>query len=304
MNRLIRISGFVLFWVFSSTSYAEPPCEPACESYEICYCVYGMCADSCCDSDLSTPVLGTCQEYCSNGRVNGIEECDDGLENSDTEPDACRTDCSFPRCGDGVVDVSGHPLDQNFRFEECDDGPRNSDFMPDACRLDCTEPSCGDGVIDVNEGEQCDNGENNSDLAGSLCNTQCLIPSCGNGVQEGAEICDDGNLDNTDGCTALCRRPVCGDGFVRTDIEACEYLTPFEPASCRYDCGIDAARCGDGTIDLGEQCDEGMENSDLPDATCRTDCQPARCGDGIVDTGEVCDKGANCAPDCSAIAPR
>jgi hypothetical protein len=42
---------------------------------------------------------------CGNGVVEGDEECDDGDANSDTEPDACRTDCSEHRCGDGVVDT-------------------------------------------------------------------------------------------------------------------------------------------------------------------------------------------------------
>ena len=49
------------------------------------------------------------------------------------------------------------------------------------------------------------------------------------------------------------------------------------------------ANCGDGVIDLGEVCDDGLLNSDtVPDA-CRTDCTPADCGDGVIDTGEQCD---------------
>src|SRR6185436_16742974 len=33
------------------------------------------------------------------------EECDDGAANSDTTADACRTNCTLPRCGDGVPDT-------------------------------------------------------------------------------------------------------------------------------------------------------------------------------------------------------
>ena len=51
-------------------------------------------------------------------------------------------------------------------------------------------------------------------------------------------------------------------------------------------------RCGDGKVDPGEQCDEGDNNSDDPDATCRLNCTPKRCGDGILDTGEDCDEGS------------
>jgi len=51
--------------------------------------------------------------------------------------------------------------------------------------------------------------------------------------------------------------------------------------------------CGDGVLDDGEDCDEGEDNSNAPDATCRLDCTLQRCGDGIVDTGEQCDAGAS-----------
>lgn len=52
---------------------------------------------------------GTCSascvpSMCGDGVVNGIEECDDGLGNSDTTPGACRNSCALPTCGDNVVD--------------------------------------------------------------------------------------------------------------------------------------------------------------------------------------------------------
>ncbi|TFH23136.1 MAG: hypothetical protein E4H03_06880, partial [Myxococcales bacterium] len=51
---------------------------------------------------------------CGDGVVdeNLGEECDDAGANSDTIPDACRTDCTLPTCGDGVTDTG----------EQCDDG--------------------------------------------------------------------------------------------------------------------------------------------------------------------------------------
>lgn len=49
--------------------------------------------------------------------------------------------------------------------------------------------------------------------------------------------------------------------------------------------------CGDGILDVGEECDDGINNSDvIPDA-CRTDCTLPECGDGVVDLGEECDDG-------------
>jgi MYXO-CTERM domain-containing protein len=49
--------------------------------------------------------------------------------------------------------------------------------------------------------------------------------------------------------------------------------------------------CGDGVVSPSEQCDDGPDNADTPDA-CHTDCFLAACGDGILDTGEECDGGS------------
>ena len=79
---------------------------------------------------------------------------------------------------------------------------------------------------------------------------------CGDGVLrtdlapgDGYEICDDGNLDNTDTCLTTCAFASCGDGFIRTDVAE-----------------------GDPQF---EYCDDAGESS-----TCRPDCQLSVCGDG------------------------
>ena len=87
---------------------------------------------------------------CGDGQREGMEECDNGMNNSDTKPDKCRTDCTLPSCGDYVED-SG---------EECDDGRYNSDEIPRACRRDCKKAYCGDGVRD--EYEECDDKNTNA----------------------------------------------------------------------------------------------------------------------------------------------
>jgi MYXO-CTERM domain-containing protein len=82
---------------------------------------------------------GTClAAACGDGFVQtGVEECDDGPMNSDTEPDACRTWCGPPQCGDGVVDMD----------EECDQG--NDNGADDAlCDFDCLEVTGGTNPID------------------------------------------------------------------------------------------------------------------------------------------------------------
>jgi len=116
---------------------------------------------------------------CGDGALSAGEACDDGAANSDTQADACRTDCTEHRCGDGVTDTA----------EECDDGAANDDGTPDVCRTDCSAPRCGDGVTDT--GEACDDGAANSDAAVD--------------VRDTGEWCDDGNVVGGDTCPADCR---------------------------------------------------------------------------------------------------
>ena len=73
--------------------------------------------------------------YCGDGIENGGEQCDDGGDNSDINPDACRVNCTSPRCGDAVVDTS--------LGEICDDGlDGNTDAYgePGRCGTDCIAP--------------------------------------------------------------------------------------------------------------------------------------------------------------------
>ncbi len=159
-----------------------------------------------CRGDCTLDTSG-CEQYpeCGNGIVEEGEECDEGMHNSDSEPDACRRNCTLSGCGDGITD-SG---------EECDEGMHNSDSDPDACRTDCTLPTCGDGVAD--SGEECDGLDMNEQtcedrgyIGGVLtCRVDCTFdealcesnPVCGNGVVERGEACDDGNTVDFDGCT-------------------------------------------------------------------------------------------------------
>jgi cysteine-rich repeat protein len=73
-------------------------------------------------------VVGFVRTECGDGRVTGLEQCDQGALNSDTTPDACRSDCTPARCGDGVADTA----------EECDDGNEESG---DGCSATCAGES-------------------------------------------------------------------------------------------------------------------------------------------------------------------
>ncbi len=147
---------------------------------------------------------------------------------------------------------------------------------------DAPEPVCGDGKIEG--AEVCDDGNLDD---GDECTAACLPARCGDGlVRTGLEECDDGNRVDDDGCTNGCRLPRCGDGLLQEG-EACDDGNPDPGDGCPPGCAL--ARCGDGFIHLGvEACDDG---NDVDDDACSNACVPTTCGDGVVQPPEGCDDG-------------
>ncbi len=93
------------------------------------------------------------------------------------------------------------------------------------------------------------------------------IAVCGNDELEPGEACDDGNLDDDDGCTSLCMSATCGDEVVQKGFEECDDGNEDNTDAC---IGCVAAECGDGFVQEGvEECDDG--NSDDADM-CANDC--------------------------------
>lgn len=258
---------------------------------------------------------------CGDGVVGGGEGCDDGAQNSDTAPGACRTDCAPARCGDGVVDPGEACDDAGLIDKPCDYGVEACERCDAACAVVPGEARwCGDGEVDVDAGEACDEGAANSDSEVDRCRSDCQPARCGDGVVDSGERCDEGELNGlvAGGCSASCDDRWCGDGQV-DDGEVCDPgADPAGPCAygdaacrrCEADCGgwraNAASWCGDGRVDLaaGEACDDGNDATELcrygvqSCVVCGAGCQPAAglptwCGDGFVDAvnGEACDLG-------------
>ncbi|MBK6922846.1 MAG: hypothetical protein IPH07_35995 [Deltaproteobacteria bacterium] len=99
---------------------------------------------------------------CGDGSIDGVEVCDDGV--NDGAYGGCMPGCGSlaPHCGDGEVNGS----------ELCDDGTNDDGYG--GCATDCSDlgPHCGDAIVQMaNEG--CDNGTNNQNGAG--CNIDCTV---------------------------------------------------------------------------------------------------------------------------------
>jgi len=193
-----------------------------------------------------------------------------------------------------------------------------------------TPPLCGDGVVEPDAGEICDRGADNLNCNG--CSQDCKSnETCGNGIIDSCkkEVCDDGvnNASPTSGtcptqhCSADCKSDLtCGNGIIDTcKGETCDDgpLNGQIPAHCSPNCHINGEFCGNGVVDIGEQCDPGIDfsasnacggaNCPAETPTCNRDCAVSRCGDGIVNlaAGEQCDDGketARCNVNCTLAA--
>ena len=111
-----------------------------------------------------------------------------------------------------------------------------------------------------------------------------VVEVCGNQRVSQSETCDDGNVENGDGCTGTC------------GVE-CGYVCSGEGV------GSCATVCGDGMLAGGEGCDDGnVEDGDGCSALCTvedgyfcnatvcggSDCREV-CGDGVRTASEECD---------------
>lgn len=100
------------------------------------------------------------RDICSDRRVTGLEECDDG---NTVDGDGCEANCTItpvdrPACGNRQIDPG----------EECDD---ENQIPGDGCEPDCRrtpQPVCGNGKTEA--GEQCDD-ENQT--PGDGCEPDC-----------------------------------------------------------------------------------------------------------------------------------
>jgi hypothetical protein len=236
-------------------------------------------------------------------------------------------------CGNGLVE----------RGEECDgEGSCPAGAicvppgLPDECS--CTADTCG-VVAGVQPGEECDG----ADLGGASCTSLgflggvlgcdpecrfdvggCRRAICGNGAVEPDESCDPGGIDGAPPAfgDATCETlGFPGPGTLTCTLDCLAIITvPHCRASvtdtCTRDddcaagdgCAPGCSQCGNGFLDAGEECDEGVSNGSTPNH-CRDDCRAPRCGDAIADVAHcaddvdtACASAADCGPGVPCVA--
>jgi cysteine-rich repeat protein len=221
-------------------------------------------------------------ENCGDAVVQAGEQCDLGPDNSDAG--VCTTSCNIAVCGDGLLYAG---------FEECDDGnPSSTDDCVDGCKI----ATCGDGFTQAGV-EECDDA-NMDETDG--CTATCTPGNCGDGIIQQGEQCDDSNMNTGDNCPA-CQLAFCGDGYIQLGVEICDDGNILDSDLCVSPFCVDAF-CGDGYLMEGvEACDD----NNMSDGDACPSCQVAFCGDGFTNTDlEECDDADNdndndCANDCT-----
>ncbi len=140
------------------------------------------------------------------------------------------------------------------------------------------------------------------DLAGVVRSTGSCRPTGGTWRYGG--ICNNTEYTAASSCSAVATGPdqVCRLGQTQavacrvngqegTKIQVCSDCREFidgPQTVCTPN-----VQCGNGRVDVGEQCDDGARNGQY--GFCSLTCQATQgsCGDGVVASGEVCDNGAS-----------
>lgn len=254
-----------------------------------------------CDASAQCSANDTCQprgvqlfgsavgSRCGNGIIEGEEQCEIG--------DSRAVDCPLPGGGKRTETCSSSCL-----WEEAGSCPG--------------APVCGDGSVELDRGETCDDGFQNGQYgrcrSGALgCAKRCVSIVKRDRYTVPPDVSSTTCVSNADcGVNQVCtdRMNFCGDG-VRNGTESCDDgALNGQYGKCAWDCRGPGPRCGDLSVNGGEQCDGNsvtaagicVPTGTTPDdAVAYPDGSAAACAkDSDCGAGKVC---ALCKPTATGI---
>jgi cysteine-rich repeat protein len=220
----------------------------------------------------------------------------------------CSTFCLNQGSSSAFGSVCGADGDNDFDLvdqgEDCDYGDTRAG---DGCSSQCLNEgtgNCGDGL--VTHHEECDTAVEPW-LSQGGCSVQCQFTGspggpcpniaasncCGNGIVEPGEACDDSTNTqcSTSSCLYLGAGPAsCGNGRIDYNLgENCDDANNKAGDGCSTNCLLEGARCGDGSLDIGEDCD--TPGVSFCNNFCQNAGNPFTCESGTIEIGEDCDLG-------------
>lgn len=247
--------------------------------------------------------LNSCQAIC--GRSSSVSSSSSSvtLVAGVCFSDECSTggDALCASRGQQCVTTGAFPCVQCQAIQCSDDTQCLNGFVctNGTCTAACTDDAqCGAGQI-CEAGRCTDGCTNNAQCrAGEACvNGRCLFQGCRNDAE-----CPLGQFCNAGTCAQGCKNDnECVIGrCINHRCQPCasdkECLAGEKciNGQCTVPAVLSLAQvCGNGKVEAGEQCDNGVANADTSGSTCRMDCSVNRCGDGVVDAPtEECDAGS------------
>ena len=152
---------------------------------------------------------------CGDGIINqSDEECDNGQDNSDTNANACRNDCTLPYCGDGITDDLQ---------EECDDG---NYWNLDGCSAHCALEEGANSSVSQAESLQ------NTSIRGSLWegDIDCFVFTPEDNDYMSLWISGDESFEENEEVFSICPEPVQLSIYKNGVWSYTEY--PYEDQNC------------------------------------------------------------------------
>ncbi len=209
----------------------------------------------------------TAANQCASGvcTPEGIcEPCGTGIDVLCGLHQQCTSGSCVELCGNGKTDTG----------EQCDSGPNGDARCTPDCKLGVNQQCLEDGECGTN---RCVNGlcqfcSSDLQCSSRSCVNGACVNLCGDGVVQRGEACDQGRLNGVAGaCTAEC---LLGNGL-----------------TCRRD-----GECGSGLC-LNGQCSSCTDGSQCRSNICANNRCVHFCGDGTLNEGEQCDDGNRLSAD-------